>query len=152
MNEPSGLTKRCSRCLQHLSIDLFHKSPRGLHKRQGQCKSCQRIRQREAYRENPERGRAYNRKYAAQFRAEIFDALGNSCAQCGYSDNPLGLEIDHIDEDGHVDRKGRSKSGYVTAYRNMLRDLAAGTARLQLLCGTCHTIKTRTAQMRQVVS
>lgn len=81
-------------------------------------------------RENPD----YWRQYRQQLRAEVLRLLGGSCARCGYDGDPRGLEIDHIDGDrnGTSNRMAMLRARRDPAYR----------ATLQLLCGTCHRIKT----------
>jgi 5-methylcytosine-specific restriction endonuclease McrA len=59
------------------------------------------------------------------------------CVRCGATAH---LEIDHIDNDGHLDRKRYGHAGFITA---VLRDLPHG--RLQILCTTCHAAKTAAA-------
>jgi len=55
------------------------------------------------------------------YRKRAFKIYGKICCSCGYYDNDLALDVDHIDGD-------RSN--------NILENL-------QVLCANCHAIKTR---------
>lgn len=85
-------------------------------------------------------------------RIRAIELLGGKCVQCGYCDDIDGLEIDHITprsqdpESIMASRKDGSK------YRRSFSNLLVGVswervekelAKCQLLCGTCHSIKTR---------
>lgn len=80
--------------------------------------------------------RERHQKYRVELRAQIFEDLGGVCVQCGYN-NPLALEIDHIDGGGSAERKGKN---YLQYYRAIIK---RGLEGLQLLCANCHTVKTR---------
>jgi hypothetical protein len=139
--------KTCTVCKQPRPLDSFHRARRGSETRQGRCKDCARETQRQARLADPEKNRANAREYVRGLRDQVVDALGASCASCGYSANRLGLEIDHVAEDGAEDRRSRvnglARHAY---YRHLLRCIEEGDHGLQMLCGTCHSIKTRTAR------
>lgn len=72
---------------------------------------------------------------ATKLRAIIIDKLGAKCAQCGNND-PVVLEIDHINNDGNKHRKEKD-------HYHILKDWASGIDldRIQLLCANCHRRK-----------
>jgi hypothetical protein len=41
--------------------------------------------------------------YIAKFKRLAYDILGNKCACCGET-NPVFLSLDHINNDGYIDR------------------------------------------------
>lgn len=82
--------------------------------------------------ENGEKTRAWKRKW----RDLAFEILGKSCIQCGLSDTRI-LHIDHVNGDGHVDRK-KGIRGYKMWYQQIEQD----PDRFQVLCPNCHAYKT----------
>lgn len=110
-------------------------------------------RRRELYALNPEKGRArirkyrkenpgtvlaYNRtwsaRYRADLRAEMLAAYGSKCICCGES-TPEFLQLDHIHNDGHIDRKINKTSAKLWA---KLKKLDWPRDRHQLLCANCN--------------
>ncbi len=69
-------------------------------------------------------------------RKQILALLGDRCLRCGF-DDPRALQIDHV-HGGGVKELRESKGKH---YRNVLKALAAGTDRYQLLCANCNWIK-----------
>jgi hypothetical protein len=96
-------------------------------------------------RANPEKYQAQARRIAVRVRAKLRDetisAYGGVCVACG-DDRPLALELDHIDEipPEHRSPSGKRLDNY-TIFRR-LRD-AGYPPIMQVLCGSCHNIKTR---------
>jgi hypothetical protein len=71
-------------------------------------------------------------------RLEIFELLGNKCAQCGISDQRV-LQIDHINGGGARERKiFHSNHPY---YSHVFEELKHGPKDYQLLCANCNIIK-----------
>ena len=68
------------------------------------CHSCENIRARKIYSENPERGRENNNKWYDKRRYEMLSHYGLECACCGESKYRF-LTIDHIEGGGTVHRK-----------------------------------------------
>lgn len=62
--------------------------------------------------------------------------MGGKCSQCGWSGHHAGLEFDHIDPAQKAYEISR-----LLANKDTTR-LYAEAAKCQLLCGTCHNIKT----------
>jgi 5-methylcytosine-specific restriction endonuclease McrA len=65
---------------------------------------------------------------------EIIALLGGKCVKCGF-DNPLALDIDHIDRR----RKLRMKS---YPLQRRVSDWRKNMKHIQLLCANCHRIQT----------
>lgn len=97
-----------------------------------------RQRQRDYRRENIERVLAYNRQwltgYRARLRAEMIAAYGSVCSCCGEAE-PIFLQLDHIHNDGHIDRKLNKTSAKLLA---ALKREGWPKDRHQLLCANCN--------------
>lgn len=97
-----------------------------------------RERQRQYRQNNPEKVLAANRKHSligrARSRAEMIAAYGGKCACCGEAE-PQFLQLDHIHNDGHVDRKVHKTSDKLI---RALRRLGWPRDRYQLLCANCN--------------
>ena len=81
---------------------------------------------------------AYNRvwltKYRAELRSEMHAAYGGACACCGEKE-PLFLQLDHVFNDGHIDRKQHKTSAKLLA---KLKNKGWPKDRYQLLCANCN--------------
>lgn len=74
-------------------------------------------------------------------RNEILDFLGRRCAKCGFDQNVLALQIDHINGDGYVERAAVHGDGQ-RYYNNILKNLKIdGCDKYQILCANCNIIK-----------
>lgn len=111
-------------------------------------------RRRELYAANPEKHRqrqqqykrsdakpkvlAANRKWSSEYRAalrrEMIDAYGGRCSCCGEK-RPQFLQLDHIENDGHLDRKIHRTSIKLFAH---LKKAGWTKDRYQLLCANCN--------------
>jgi hypothetical protein len=78
--------------------------------------------------------RAWSAEYRASLRAEMHEAYGNACACCGEKE-PLFLQLDHIFNDGHLDRKENKTSAKLWA---KLKKQGWPKDRYQLLCANCN--------------
>ena len=77
-----------------------------------------------------------DKRYRDHKRA-ILDRLKTikGCAHCGYRENPFGLQFDHIDPK----TKEFAIAGNIAIGWNKIRK---EIKKCQVLCGTCHNIKT----------
>lgn len=111
-------------------------------------------RRRDLYAANPEKHRqrqneykrgnakpkvlAANRKWLAEYRAvlrsEMIEAYGGKCSCCGESQKQF-LQLDHIKNDGYMDRKIHRTSTKLFAH---LKKKGWPTDRYQLLCANCN--------------
>lgn len=78
--------------------------------------------------------RGYARKHKLKLRETVFSHYGNSCACCGETE-PAFLTIDHILNDGKLDR-GNSERGGHGLYRKIIREEFPNT--YQILCWNCN--------------
>lgn len=83
----------------------------------------------------------YRRHRRQGQRNSVLEKLGGACADCGYDENLLGLEIDHVEGGGRAHRnQWKDRGQYYSELNRLLDD---GYSGLQILCGTCHRIKTQ---------
>lgn len=96
------------------------------------CKRASHKRWRE---KNPEKWREHQRATYARLRERVLLAYGGKCVVCG-EDRLLALDIEHTDGGGTADRNRSSESFYRRILREHRKDL-------QVMCGTCHNVKSR---------
>lgn len=81
---------------------------------------------------------AYNRSwsiaYRARLRTEMIAAYGGCCSCCGEAE-PTFLQLDHIHNDGHLDRRINKTSAKLWA---SLKRQGWPRERHQLLCANCN--------------
>mgnify|MGYP001565151046 FL=1 len=85
----------------------------------------------------------YRRQVLAKYhrtRKRAIERLGNKCACCGEHRRTM-LQIDHIHNDGYIERAG--KSAYSTRIARKVLVLSDPHARYQVLCGSCNHSKAR---------
>lgn len=73
-------------------------------------------------------------------RMQAIELLGGRCANCGYNVNLDGLEFDHV-----IPTRKSSRVSLVSSifWKTPLDKIGELVSDCQLLCGTCHRIKTR---------
>lgn len=91
-----------------------------------------------SYKDDPT---AYQRNYWRLVRSEAVAALGGICQVCGEAD-PVVLDIDHVDGDGHLQLLPGGKKYRYKVYKDVLDGRQDG---YQLLCCNCHRRKTLAA-------
>ena len=79
----------------------------------------------------------YRRSVSKLLKQQVVDWFGGKCMMCGYDKDIRALQIDHINGDGHIQRKN-SPMGNYTFYRHILKIKGKG---FQLLCANCNQIK-----------
>lgn len=85
---------------------------------------------------------AFQIKLLASLKLQLFDTVGGArYVKCDYHENRLGLIIDHINGDGVKDRK-RFNRNLLKFYKYYISHPNEAKMNLQILCGTCHAIKT----------
>lgn len=89
----------------------------------------------EWYQKNKNKQRIYYSEYRDKIKVEMITAYGGKCLHCGESD-PIVLSIDHIFNDGHVDKKAGIEGGF-KLYQKLKR-LNWPKDRYQLLCFNCN--------------
>lgn len=93
-----------------------------------------RVRHREARRKD---GRERERRRREKARADVLKILGSKCVGCGF-DDPRALHVDHVHDDGKVERV-LFKKDFVKLRRHIAKNHKSG--RWQILCANCNTIK-----------
>jgi hypothetical protein len=73
----------------------------------------------------------------ASERLKLLEILGNKCVRCSQTD-PRVLQFDHIDGDGKIERRNRSRLQIVRYY---LKHIEEAKKKLQILCPTCNVLK-----------
>lgn len=95
------------------------------------------LRYRNKYKDNPEykerRQKAWRNTYA-KLRAKMFEVYGEVCACCGES-NKKFLTLDHIYDDGYLDRN--KNGGGCNVLRNATTYI--NRDRFQILCWNCNS-------------
>lgn len=114
----SETTKRCPKCKTVKAIAGFYVSRSSADGLSSWCVTCMR-----------ERGAESRQK----LRAEVLAYFGGRCQHCDFGD-PRALQVDHVDGDGHIDRKTMSRGP-------TLAEIEASPQRFQLLCANCNWIK-----------
>lgn len=138
---PKDITEReCLACHKIKPIDQFYRT--GKTTSPGSyCKKCSAKRIKEWADRNRDhvnrKGRESAKRRRLAILKEVINHLGDKCVECG-EDRWQALEIHHVDNDGAEHRK--KYGGTTIAY---LKSMLSGKYRLELLCGTCHNIKTR---------
>lgn len=88
-----------------------------------------------------------SRKVRIEFRRKVLESLSKannqpqiSCSKCGFSDI-RALEIDHVNSDGHKDKKlfNGYSSRYYSRFLNLPHEEIRG--KYQILCSNCNMIK-----------
>ena len=86
-----------------------------------------------------EKKRVMDREYHKKIKKEIFELLGNKCCKCGYSG--LALVVDHVNNDGNIERKKYINGGSNRYWFNILKKIRTGSKDYQLLCANCNMEK-----------
>ena len=88
-------------------------------------------------RQKPEIVNAANRRYMASIRVQFLAAYGGKCVCCGETE-PMFLTIDHIDNNGYLERKASPPGSF---YGRIVRE--DFPKKYQLLCYNCNVGKHR---------
>ena len=114
-------TKSCGKCKITYMIEAFYKNKARYDGLNPRCKKCV---------DEIQIGKF------KQLRLDGIAKLGGKCVHCGYSKDPRGLAIDHINGGGNIEQKAtRNPKKY---YQNILNDT---TGKYQVLCCCCNMIK-----------
>ena len=131
--------KVCPKCRIEKSLDKFDKN-RCLSKGvQPYCKDCRRIFARDYYKKNKIYIDKRGAKYRVKTKLDLFQKLGKQCKICG-DDNLWHLQVDHINNDGYLDRKLHKQAGMSSVMMNGYLKIPINELRkkLQILCANCN--------------
>jgi hypothetical protein len=145
--KPTPETRRCYKCEEVKSIDLFRKDRAASGGRAYICKQCAHQQKARWRSDNLERARETARRRQRvvgpaenkALREQILREYGGVCVCCGESE-PKFLSIDHINNDGAEHRKEVGHGGRL--YR-WLRRNGFPKDNYQLLCMNCNFAKGR---------
>lgn len=156
--------KVCSVCKRVKPITEFRLTKnRGKQVRLALCLQCQAEWHKEHYQKNLELYKEANRKRAQHYRSikkpsvlasakkyrtrkiaenreAILNAYGNKCTCCG-EDNPLFLTVDHVNSDGHIERKSGKYTNGSQFYDYIVKQ--GFPKDYQLLCYNCNMGRAR---------
>jgi hypothetical protein len=146
--------KFCSIC--HIELTVANTGKYYIHA--NFCQNCRRKYHRERgerlYKDPVEREKFHVRqdKHTDNQRQILLDLLGNHCVICGFN-NPLALQIDHVNNNGAEERakyrttKNGKNQCSLKYYRVIREKLKQGSKEYQLLCANCNAIKRRTLEI-----
>ena len=80
--------------------------------------------------------KVYNRK---TIKSELLELMGDACVCCGERD-PMFLQVDHVFNDGHKDKKNMKHSLKSNDYLKIWNETPE---RIQLLCANCNHAKAK---------
>ena len=100
-----------------------------------QTEEERKVKARKWYQENKPQQNSYYRTYREKVKLETIEAYGGHCLHCGERD-PIVLTIDHIFNDGHIDKKNGIQGGF-KIYQKLKRE-GWPKDRYQLLCFNCN--------------
>lgn len=108
----------------------------------GQCPNCHRpvMAGRTACAKHLAYRNAWMKSREQAARKAVLDRYGHACACCGESEEVF-LSLDHINSDGHIQRKSRRAGGYIGLFRRSLR--IGWPTDLQMLCFNCNLGRAR---------
>jgi len=156
--------KACNKCGTIKPIeDFLLANMRSKPVRLAICKPCQSVWHKEHYQKHIELNRESNRLRAAHYRktkpegsrnaarkyktrkllenrTAIYNAYGNKCKCCG-EDNPLFLTVDHVNSDGHLERKQGKYTSGSQFYNYVVKQ--GFPENYQLLCYNCNMGRAR---------
>lgn len=116
--------KSCGKCAEDKPLSDYYRNAARYDGLSGYCIPCQRAADDETQRRQ---------------RRELLALLGGRCNECGF-DNPLALQVDHVNGGGNIQRRG----GLWASPANLLRIVRSDPDEYQLLCANCNIIKRMT--------
>lgn len=133
----SGLCGRCHRSLEDGTCPVCTESKKAYFKRrfeEGLCRHCnsQRLSDHHLCGDH----KAYYANRARNERSQVLDAYGGKCRCCGETE-PVFLAIDHVDNDGNVERRQGLRAGNLC--RKIIKE--GFPPKYQVLCHNCNAAK-----------
>lgn len=113
-------TKYCPRCKQALPITEFYPNAARRDGLTGYCGRCH---------------NGLNGERKRRLRAQVLEALGGKCQECGYNADDRALQVDHKNGDGATARK------FLHGEAILRKILNGAVDDFQLLCANCNWIK-----------
>lgn len=129
--------KLCPKCQELKEAEDFtprRRSPTGL---SSWCKKCSTAGNQARRKANPLWHKAETKKHRVKLKAELLQIYGNKCTCCGEAESDF-LTLEHINEDGHKDRK---ESGGQLRIMRRLRKAQIPIDGYTILCFNCNCAK-----------
>lgn len=79
-----------------------------------------------------------SRRYRKSLRKKMLDHYGHRCNWC-WEDDEMALVIDHVNNDGHLDKKKLKCHGGSPVWVQVVKE--GFPDRFQVLCASCNTAK-----------
>lgn len=89
--------------------------------------------------DNKEFYSAQSKKWRTNWKSKLYDILGRKCVRCGYDEDLVCLQFDHIDGDRKNDKKYYGGMHSYCRYYALRPEEARQT--LQVLCVSCNWLK-----------
>lgn len=155
--------RKCKTCEEVKPIEEFNQVGDRWNSRRHECKSCESTRKKNWYNQNIDRVRKqqaerlkqvrghrgqetkrknaeYQKRYRDKLKAIVYAAYGNRCACCGEAEVRF-LSIDHVDNDGFINRKAGFDNCTTSLMGRIKRE--GFPPSFQLLCMNCNHGKSR---------
>ena len=128
----------CTECLEYQRND--HKKNRG---KQYYWKHRNRLlnNSKKSYQKNKERILKYKKEHANILKLTVYNAYGNKCSCCGEK-NLKFLTIDHINNDGNIERRQEKLGAGERLYQRIIKENFPKD-KYQILCYNCNVGKYR---------
>lgn len=132
------MERKCLKCGLMLNLEMFYDRKLGKHGKDSYCKPCRKSWGKERRSLNPN-FKQNLKKSATKLKARNTEFLNKiklekGCSICGYRENAIGLDFDHV----------LLKSGEISDLRERwsVERLEKEIHNCQILCGNCHREKT----------
>lgn len=140
---PTPEKKTCTTCKTEKFSEEFGRSQKSRDGITTRCKECKRKSNREWYKNADKEYKdslvEYRKNKMRVERKMLIEAYGGMCVCCGESEENF-MTVDHIDNDGYIDRKVQKMAGGHVFYAR-LRNLGYPKDKYQLLCFNCNCAK-----------
>ena len=127
-----GYSSRCKKCLREYNTKLYRK----LRKRNPEIYA---EKQKKWSRDNPEKRKEIHKKWRRKLKRETMNAYGKICQCCGEKEIKF-LAIDHINENGAMERKQLGANGGGCNFYALLKKRGFPKG-YQTLCHNCNFAK-----------
>lgn len=77
----------------------------------------------------------------AKLRSRVVELLGSKCTNCG-TDDVRVLQINHVENDGHLLKRGGRIRGFACKHFRAILNGTDPIERYELLCANCHQLRT----------
>jgi len=144
--DPKSERVVCARCYVAQDRAAFQANKRMRSGVTSWCKACTRERAEELRQQDPERANRYRLQYHQRLRMRVLEKFGSRCnnplcAVPGGCTDVRCLHVDHVRNDGYLEKRYGGPAGGRSRVSILQRALKDTTGRFQLLCANCNWIK-----------